>query len=104
MGTKPVISAVTVSVDFGDKEYGNGSNSFMNISARYPEPGVQLEDLGDVIDQGLDMYFAAWETMLSARYATGILAGNDYKTYLEEATKRIAKARKHLRKPIDEQQ
>lgn len=102
MGTKPSISAVTVSVDFGDKEYGNGSNSFMNISARFPEPGVPLEELDDVIDQGLDMYFAAWKTMLGSRYATGILAPADFKAMLEATTKRIALVRKHLRKPINE--
>ena len=103
MTSKPLISGVTVSVNFGDKNYGSGSDSFMNLKADY-DPGVPPENLDDVVDQGLDLYLAAWKTLLSARYATGVIVPDDYKKLLEASIKRIALVRKFLRKSINEQQ
>jgi len=96
--SKPIVHGVTVSVDFGDKEFGNGSNSYMNIQARYPDPGKPVSELGDVVVQGLDLYFAAWKTMLSSRYATGVISGPDFKAALEAAEKKLAKVRAYLAK------
>jgi len=99
---KPVITGVTVSVDFADKEYGNGNGSFANIQARYPEPGKPIEELNDVVDQSLDLYFACWKSLMSSRYATGVIASKDYTSAMEAATKRIEMVRNFLRKKVQE--
>lgn len=94
---KPFITGVTVSVEVGDKEYGNGTSSFMNIQARYPNEGAPLEEVEDVIDHGLDMYFAAWRALLASRCATGIISGSDYKEQLGKVTSRFEKVRNILK-------
>lgn len=103
MGIKPSISGVTVSVEFGfEGDYGKGTKAFTSLQARYPEAGAPIEEIDDVVDQGLDLYFAAWKTLLASRYASGILAPADFKTMLDATTKRIELVRRHLRKPINE--
>lgn len=94
---KPIITGITVSVDIGDKEYGNGQSSFMNIQGKYPESGQPLEDIIDVVADGLDMYFAAWRTLLAGRFATGKLSSEEFKSTLSAVTLRIDKTRSYLR-------
>jgi len=100
---KPFITGLTVSVDVGDKEYGNGQSCFMNIQGRYPEPGQPMDELVDVVVDGLDMYFAAWRTILAGRYSSGQLSGTEFKEVLAATTTRVEKIRKYLRKPVDGQ-
>ena len=67
---KPVITGVTVSVDFADKEYGNGSGSFANMQARYPEAGLPLEQVDQCMLDGLDLYFNCWKTIWARRFCS----------------------------------
>lgn len=94
---KPTIISTTVSVEFGDKEYGRGSSSFMNLTARYPEPGAPVEEIEDVMMQGLDSYFAAWKTLMAGRFAVGTIGGTEFKEHLAKAEGRIQKVRKYIK-------
>jgi hypothetical protein len=99
--SKAGVTGVTVSVEFGDTSYGAGSKSFTNLQAKFPEP---TEELDDVVDQGLDLYFAAWKTLLAGRWATGVIDTETFKAQLAATTEKIEKARKFLRKKAHEQQ
>ena len=94
---KPFISGLTVSVDVGDKEYGNGQSCFMNIQGRYPDSGQPIEEIIDVVADGLDMYFAAWRALLGGRFATGKITKEEFKDTLAAVTLRIDKTRQYLR-------
>lgn len=94
--SKPDIVGVTVSVDISDKSYGNGKQSFMNIQGRYPNPAL----LEDVLVDGLSMYFAAWESLMAARYAIGDMKASELKQALDEAKERLARVRKFLLKDV----
>ena len=89
------ITGITISAEFSDKEYGNGSGNFMNISAKAPD--VPLESIDDVISDGLDMYFAAWKTLLATRFATGIIKADELKQRISDSEQRLASVRKFLR-------
>lgn len=90
----PVITGLTVSVDVSDKNYGTGPASFMNLQGRYPDPAT----LDQVLVDGLDMYFAAFKSLLASRYATGVIAGPEFKKTLEAAEIKLAKVRTFLLK------
>ena len=94
---KPVITGLTVSVDIGDKEYGNGQSCFMNIQGRYPEPGQPMEEIIDVVVDGLDMYFAAWRTLFASRFATGKISKDDFKETFAAVSSRIEATRRYLK-------
>jgi hypothetical protein len=94
---KPIITGVTVSVDIGDKDYGKGESCFMNIQGRYPDSGQPIEEIIDVITDGLDMYFAAWRALLAGRFATGKITSEEFKDTLAAVTLRVDKTRKYLR-------
>lgn len=94
---KPFISGLTVSVDVGDKDYGNGQSCFMNIQGRYPEPGQPFDELIDVAIDGLDMYFAAWRMLLAGRFSTGQITKEKFKETLDAVSLRIEKTRKYLK-------
>ena len=110
MSNKPQITGITVSVSFGDKQYGSGTDSFMNIQTRYPETGKSIEELDDVIADGLDLYFAAWRTILASRFATGQITvevdgktktdSEGFRNTLASTAARIEKVRKFLRKSV----
>ena len=89
---KPVIVGLTISVDLADKSYGAGSESFMSLQGKYPDPTM----LEDVLVDGLDMYFAAWKSLLSGRYATGVLSGPDFKETLAKTEFKFNKVRNFL--------
>lgn len=101
MSNQPQVTGVTVSVEFGDTVYGTGSKSFTNLQAKFPEP---TDELNDVVDQGLDLYFAAWKTLLAGRWATGVIDTDAFRAQLNATTERIEKARKFLRRKANEQQ
>lgn len=94
---KPIITGVTVSVDVGDKEYGNGQSSFMNIQGRYPDAGQPIEEIIDVVTDGLDMYFAAWRTLLAGRFAVGKITSEEFRDTLAAVSLRIDRIQKYLR-------
>ena len=95
--SKAEVTGVTVSVEFGfEQDYGKGTKSFSSIQAKYPEP-QNVDNLSEVISDGLEMYFAAWRTLLSARYATGVLKASEYKESLTSTAERIDKVRAYLK-------
>jgi hypothetical protein len=91
------ITGITVSVDISDKQYGNGSQSFLNLQGRYPDPSTLEEAMID----GLAMYFAAWESLLASRFATGVLTAGELKKSVEDAKVRVAKVRAFLQKQME---
>ena len=95
--SKLLINGVTVSVSFSDKEYGKGQEFFQNISAKTPDAGIPMEELSDVVDQSLDLFFAAWKAVLTNRVVVGSLKGPEYKTALNKAELRIEKIRRYLK-------
>jgi len=75
------ITGVTVSVDFGDKSYGNGIKSFFSVSSKVPEasPGIPLHCSDEVMNDGIDLYLIAWQGLLQSRYASGEISAAEYK-------------------------
>ena len=59
-----VIQTVTISLEVSDKEYGNGTSRFINLKGRYQEGGIPLEGIAEVMDDSLDMFLAAWKSLL----------------------------------------
>ena len=95
---KPVIQGITISVDVGDKNFGNGQGSFMNLQAKYGDPGKPFEELTDVVAAGLDLYFTAWKTILAGRFATGKIETEEFKSILTAVTTRVEATQRYLRK------
>jgi len=93
------VTGITISAEFADKEYGNGQESFMNMSAKCPAP-VSTENLDSVIVDGLDMYFACWQTLLASRYATGQIKPDEFNKRLEATTKRLKMIRNFYKKEV----
>lgn len=73
------IHGVTVSVDFGDKNYGNGNGRFMSASTKVPETAEGIS-ADTAMRDGIELYLTAWQTLMQTRYATGDLSLDDYKT------------------------
>jgi len=92
-----LIQSVTISVELADKEYGNGSGRFLNLKGSYQE-GVTLEGVGSVIEDSLDMFLAAWKSLLCSKYAQGCLDANGLKAKFEEAVVKTERAKKYLRR------
>jgi hypothetical protein len=94
------ITGVTISVEFGfEQEFGKGTKSFASISSRTPDgERVPLEELSDLVDQGLDMYLAAWKTLLISRFSTGVLSGKEFKEQMQAQETRLENVRKFLRR------
>jgi hypothetical protein len=92
---KLTITGITVSVDLADKTYGSGKGSFMSASARVPEgeTGIPLEDGDQVISDGLDLYLAAWQTMLQGRLAAGEITSADYRKQTATFLSRLDKVK-----------
>ena len=97
----PKIIGITVSVDVADREYGKGTSSFLNAQLKWNEtdaPG--LNQLDDVIVDGLDLYFSVWSTLLASRYAIGIINAEEFNKRLGASAKRLAQVRKYYKKEI----
>jgi hypothetical protein len=102
--TKPTVTQISLSVDLGDKTYGSGSSSFCSLQARYPDGGVPLDAISDVLDASLDLHLACWQVLMSGRYATGIIPATEYTEAIKKAAVRIEQVRKFLRKQEDDGQ
>ena len=92
--SKPEIVGITVSIEVSNKNYGNGTASFMNLQGKYPDPAT----LDDVLVDGLEMYFSAWRSLLAGRYATGEMTGKELKLAVDEALPKLDKIRSFLLK------
>jgi hypothetical protein len=75
------ITGMTISLDFGDKSYGNGTGRFISISSKVPEAstGIPLEDSDDVMEDGLNLWTTALMTLQQTRYATGEIHAEQFK-------------------------
>jgi hypothetical protein len=102
--TKPTITQISLSVDVGDKHYGSGSSSFCSLQAKYPDGGVPLDEISDVVDASMDLFLACWEVLTSGRYATGIIPAAEYTEAMKKVAVRIEQVRKFLRKQEDDGQ
>lgn len=95
---KPTIQGITLSVDISDKDYGNGTKAFTSIQAKYPDEGKPMEELGDVLLDGVDLYLTAWSTLLAGRFSTGKITSEEFKDTLNKVTLRVDKTKKYLSK------
>ncbi len=96
-----VITSVTVSVDASDKEYGKGDARFMSLKGSYRDGGVSLANIDTVVEDSLDMFLAAWRSLLFAKYAQDTLPGKELTAVLERAAQKTEKARAYLRREMD---
>ena len=96
--SKPTIQGITLSVDISDKDYGSGVKAFTSLQAKYPEEGQSMDNLGDVVSDGLDLYLTAWSTLLAGRFSTGKITSEEFKDTLSKVTLRIEKTKKYLSK------
>jgi hypothetical protein len=93
------ITGVTVSVEFGfDQDFGRGTKSFANVSGKYPDHGKPLSSVDEVIEDGIDMYFAAWKTVLASRFTTGVINREEFTRILASSTLRLDKIKRFLKK------
>jgi hypothetical protein len=102
--TDLAITSVTVSVEAANKEYGKGDSRFMNLKGTYRGEGVHLADIDAVVQDSLDMFLAAWRSLLFAKYAQDGMKGTDLKAALDRAAEKTDKVRAYLRKEADGQQ
>lgn len=100
--SKPKLTGITVSLSFGDKSYGSGTESFMNASAKWGD--VVDPTIDDAVDQGLDLYMLVWKTLLAGRMATGVIDADTFRTQFNTTSERIEKVRKFLKRRAIEQQ
>ena len=87
---------ISVSVEIADKEYGNGSGRFISLKGACKD-ALPLADADPVIDDGLDLFLAAWKTLLGARWSQGGMTGDDFKTWLEKSIRKTDKVKEFLR-------
>ena len=94
------ITGLTLSVEFGDMNYGSGSKSFMNLSARVPEGDpIPLDDPKQAIEAGLDMYLTAWTTLMMSRFGVGTITSDEYKKLVPVMRERFDKLKAKLQQP-----
>lgn len=91
------ISNLTVSVEIADKEYGNGNSGYTSISGYVDD--AKLDQIDDVIDAGLDLFVAAWQTIIAGKVATKLLSmsAQEVQDTVTAIQKRVAKVRTLLR-------
>jgi hypothetical protein len=94
---EPTITSIALSVDLANKEYGNGDNGFLSISAKYPGEGKPIGAIGDVVDQSLVMFGMVWKTLLAQRTAAGLMTFPDLVEKLSKIEKRFQKAQEILK-------
>jgi hypothetical protein len=89
----PTITGITISLEMGyEQEYAKGTKSFISLQGKYPDPA----SLDQVLLDGLDMYFAAFQSLLSSRAATGVIGGAEFKETLKITESRLVKVKKIL--------
>jgi len=94
---------VTVSVEIADKTYGAGTAHFMSVSSHLPDSVEGLAMTGDeVIEDGIEKYLAAWQTLMQVRLASTQIETEEYKTETQRILRRIKKVKALYRKIIAE--
>jgi len=87
---------VTVSVELADKEYGSGSSRFISLKGAHKD-GLPVAEAGPVIDDALELFLAAWKSLLGARWSQGGMTGDDLRTWVEKAVRKTEKVKEFLR-------
>lgn len=95
------IVSVTVSVEYKDHDFGKGSARFVTLTAKAPEndPGIPMDDpneLDKLLLTTLDLHQTAWKSLLSQRYATGVINAETFNKQLAAVPKRMQKVRDFL--------
>ena len=87
------IVGLTVSCDLSDKVYGNGTGRFFSVSAKVPEgsTGIPISEAEDIVRDGVNLYFTAWQTLMQTRYATGDISAAEFKALTAQFLVRIKK-------------
>lgn len=89
-------TGITVSISFGDKNYGLGSETFINQTIRWnDEDNPSLEE---VMDHGCEAYFNLWQTLMVDRCTTGVLQPTEFKLAVGSALLRAEKVKNVLAK------
>jgi hypothetical protein len=98
------IKSITVSMEIACKEFGNGNSGYASLTAQIDEGS--MERLPDIVDGGLDMYVAAWETILAGKVATKLLGmtGQEFQTVVPKIRKRLTQVKAMLRAAGEVQQ
>jgi hypothetical protein len=91
------IKSISVTVEVADKEYGNGNSGHATISAYVDDAG--LEQIDDVVDAGLSMFVAGWETVIGGKVAARMfgMGAQELQDVSGKIRKRLTKVRELLR-------
>jgi hypothetical protein len=91
------IKSIQVTLEIADKEYRNGNSGSTQIAAWVDD--CPIDKLDDLIDAGLDLYLAAWQTVIGAKVATKLLAmtGPELQDIVAKVKARLVKVRALLR-------
>lgn len=91
------IRSITVSMEISDKEYGNGNSGYASLSASIDDGNV--ERMADVVDAGIEMFVAAWETVLGGKVAAKVLSmkGEEFTVAVGSVRKRMSRVKALLR-------
>ena len=94
------ITGMTLSIECADTNYGAGTKSFCNLSARCPEGDpIPIDDPNQAITAGLDMYFTIWTTLMNGRLATRIISKEEFEKGMKEVKERIQTLKARLYQP-----
>jgi hypothetical protein len=91
------VRSITVSMEISDKEYGNGNSGYASLSASIDDGNV--ERMADVVDAGIEMFVAAWETILGGKVAAKVLGmkGEEFSVAVGSVRKRMSRVKALLR-------
>jgi hypothetical protein len=93
---KPVIASMALSVSVADKDYGNGSDAFFNMTASYPGEGLPFDQLDQAPLDALDMFLRLWTGITAQRWSAGIITGEEFKTRMAVLEKRFNRVKQLL--------
>ena len=87
------IKNLTVSLEVADKQYGDGNSGYTSITAYVDE--ANLEHIENVIDAGLNLFVAAWETVIGGKVATKMIgmSAQELRDNVATIQRRAAKVR-----------
>ncbi len=94
--SKLQITKISLDVELSDKTYGNGTASRMFLSAEPAVEKLTTKDAPTIIDQGLDLFMIAVETLMAGRLAVESITDEQYKSFIETATRRLKEIRAML--------
>jgi hypothetical protein len=91
------IKSLTISLELAEKEYGNGNSGYASLTATIDDGNV--ERMPDVVDAGIEMFVAAWETVLAGKVATKVrgMKADEFQDEVAKIRGRMAKAKALLR-------